>query len=294
MTDSTPTDPSATGSAPTGPAGIETPGTETTGTTITATVRGIELGRARPEIIVPLVGDDHDAVLAQADAALKTSARIIEWRIDRFRPDLEDSEDHRDVVLATLPALRAKLGPDKALLATVRTAAEGGDRRIRDLDLAVLLEALMGSRRAGTQSQVDMIDIETSRSPEIVARVIMTAHRNGVVVIGSFHDLESTPDEAEIAELLRSQRRLGVDVPKIAVTPRTARDVLTLLSASLTVASERKGPHIAISMGTLGVASRVSAESFGSAATFATAGAASAPGQLGAADVARMLELLRP
>ncbi|MGO2360657.1 MAG: type I 3-dehydroquinate dehydratase, partial [Brachybacterium tyrofermentans] len=54
------------------------------------------------------------------------------------------------------------------------------------------------------------------------------------------------------------------------------------------------GPHIAISMGTLGVASRVSAESFGSAATFATAGAASAPGQLGADDVARMLELLRP
>ncbi|MGP4915497.1 type I 3-dehydroquinate dehydratase [Brachybacterium tyrofermentans] len=289
MTDSTPTSSTPAPGTPTDPIAPES-----AGTTVTATVRGIELGRARPEIIVPLVGDDHDAVLAQADAALKTPARIIEWRIDRFRPDLEDSEDHRDVVLATLPALRAKLGPDKALLATVRTDAEGGSRRIRDLDLAVLLEALMGSRRAGTQSQVDMIDIETSRSPEIVARVITTAHRNGVVVIGSFHDLEGTPDEAEIAELLRSQRRLGADVPKIAVTPRTARDVLTLLSASLTVASERTGPHIAISMGTLGVASRVSAESFGSAATFATAGAPSAPGQLGADDVARMLELLRP
>ncbi|MGO2608193.1 MAG: type I 3-dehydroquinate dehydratase, partial [Brachybacterium tyrofermentans] len=211
MTDSTPTSSTPAPGTPTDPIAPES-----AGTTVTATVRGIELGRARPEIIVPLVGDDHDAVLAQADAALKTPARIIEWRIDRFRPDLEDSEDHRDVVLATLPALRAKLGPDKALLATVRTDAEGGSRRIRDLDLAVLLEALMGSRRAGTQSQVDMIDIETSRSPEIVARVITTAHRNGVVVIGSFHDLEGTPDEAEIAELLRSQRRLGADVPKIA------------------------------------------------------------------------------
>ena len=94
MTDSTPT--SGTPTDPTAP--------ESAGTTVTATVRGIELGRARPEIIVPLVGDDHDAVLAQADAALKTPARIIEWRIDRFRPDLEDSEDLR-------PHLAAYLGP---------------------------------------------------------------------------------------------------------------------------------------------------------------------------------------
>ena len=92
---------------------------------ITATVRGIELGRARPEIIVPLVGDDHDAVMEQAAAAVATPARIIEWRIDLFRPDLDDAEDHRDVVLATLPRLRAALGPDRALLATVRTSAGG-------------------------------------------------------------------------------------------------------------------------------------------------------------------------
>ncbi|MGO1389240.1 type I 3-dehydroquinate dehydratase [Brachybacterium alimentarium] len=261
---------------------------------ITATVRGIELGRARPEIIVPLVGDDHDAVMEQAAAAVATPARIIEWRIDLFRPDLDDAEDHRDVVLATLPRLRAALGPDRALLATVRTSAEGGGRQIRDIDLAVLLEALMGERRAGTQSQVDMIDVETSRAPAIVSRVVSTAHRNGVVVVGSYHDFEGTPEEEELCELLRSQRRLGADVPKIAVTPQTPRDVLTLMSASLTVASEGAGPHIAISMGPLGVASRVAAETFGSAATFATAGPRSAPGQLEADDVARMLELLRP
>src|SRR5699024_3884219 len=81
-------------------------------------------------------------------------------------------------------------------------------------------------------------------------------------------------------------RRLGADVPKIAVTPRSARDVLTLLSASLTVAEDLSGPHIAISMGTLGASTRVAAETFGSAATFATAGEGSAPGQLRAEDVA--------
>lgn len=260
----------------------------------TATVRGIELGRARPEIIVPLVGSDQDELLVQAEKAVATRARIMEWRLDRFRPDLEDPLDHRDAVLGALPALRAALGPDRALLVTFRTAHEGGSRPILDRDLGLLLESLLGGRRAGTQSGVDLVDIETARDPGMVQRVISSAHRHGTVVIGSFHDMESTPSEEMLIETLREQRRLGVDVPKIAVTPQTPRDVLTLLSASLTVADELSGPHIAISMGTLGASSRVAAETFGSAATFATVGEGSAPGQLAAEDVAEMLELLRP
>lgn len=260
----------------------------------TATVRGIELGRARPEIIVPLVGSDQDELLVQAEKAVATRARIMEWRLDRFRPDLEDPLDHRDAVLGALPALRAALGPDRALLVTFRTAHEGGSRPILDRDLGLLLESLLGGRRAGTQSGVDLVDIETARDPGMVQRVISSAHRHGTVVIGSFHDMESTPTEEMLVETLREQRRLGVDVPKIAVTPQTPRDVLTLLSASLTVADELSGPHIAISMGTLGASSRVAAETFGSAATFATVGEGSAPGQLAAEDVAEMLELLRP
>lgn len=260
----------------------------------TATVRGIELGRGRPEIIVPLVGADEQELLAQARAARETPARIMEWRLDRFRPELEDTDDHREAVLSALPALRAELGPDRALLATFRTAAEGGARTIADRELGILLEALITGRRAGTQSAVDLVDIETSREATTVARVIASARRHGTAVVGSFHDMGATPPEEQLVEILRAQRRLGVDVPKIAVTPRTARDVLTLLSASLTVAEDLSGPHIAISMGALGASSRVAAETFASAATFASVGAGSAPGQLRALDVSGMLELLRP
>lgn len=260
----------------------------------TATVRGIELGRARPEIIVPLVEPYEDELIVQATAAAGTGARIMEWRLDRFRPDLTDPVDHRDAVLSALASVRATLGPDRALLATFRTAAEGGSRPIADHDLGILLESLITGRRAGTQSAVDLVDIETARDEGTVARVIAAAHRHGTVVVGSFHDMDGTPQEAEMVEILRAQRRLGADVPKIAVTPRTARDVLTLLSASLTVAEDLSGPHIAISMGPLGASSRVAAEAFASAATFASVGAGSAPGQLQAQDVSRMLELLRP
>ena len=155
----------------------------------TATVRGIELGRARPEIIVPLVGNDEDALLAQAEAAVGTSARIMEWRLDRFRPDLEDTSEHREAVLAALPALRAQRGPDRALLVTFRTEAEGGRRAIADRDLGILLDALLSGRRAGTQSGVDLVDIETARDPRTVERVISAAHRHGTVVVGSFLSL---------------------------------------------------------------------------------------------------------
>ena len=275
-------------------AGLDTAGPRADVRRRTATVRGIELGRARPEIIVPLVGAYEDELLAQAEAAVGTRARIMEWRLDRFRPDLEDTGEHREAVLAALPALRAQLGPDRALLVTFRTETEGGGRPIADRDLGILLDALISGRRAGTQSVVDLVDIETARDPRTVERVISAAHRHGTVVVGSHHDVEGTPPEAELVEILRVQRRLGADVPKIAVTPRSARDVLTLLSASLTVAEDLSGPHIAISMGTLGASTRVAAEAFGSAATFATAGVGSAPGQLRAEDVAGMLELLRP
>ena len=275
-------------------AGLDTAGPRADVRRRTATVRGIELGRARPEIIVPLVGAYEDELLAQAEAAVGTRARIMEWRLDRFRPDLEDTGEHREAVLAALPALRAQLGPDRALLVTFRTETEGGGRPIADRDLGILLDALISGRRAGTQSVVDLVDIETARDPRTVERVISAAHRHGTVVVGSHHDVEGTPPEAELVEILRAQRRLGADVPKIAVTPRSARDVLTLLSASLTVAEDLSGPHIAISMGTLGASTRVAAEAFGSAATFATAGVGSAPGQLRAEDVAGMLELLRP
>src|SRR5699024_3031266 len=116
----------------------------------TATVRGSALGRARPERIVPLRGAYEHELLTRAQAAAGTRARIMEWRLDRFRPDLEDTAEHREAVLAALPALRAQLGPDRALLVTFRTETEGGGRPIADRDLGILLDALISGRRAGT------------------------------------------------------------------------------------------------------------------------------------------------
>lgn len=256
-------------------------------------VRGIELGAGVPEIIVPLTGASEPDVLARAERARTAPARIIEWRADLLDPSAPAAV-HRERVLAVLPALRAALAPEQALLLTVRTAAEGGGREIVDADLAALLCAGIGLRGDDGTSLVDLVDIETARAPEAVDAVIREAHAAGIVVVGSFHDFTATPPREQILETLRAQRRVGSDVAKIAVTPTSPEDVLVLLAASLEAARDGAGPHLAISMGSLGAVSRVAAEVFGSCATFATVGDASAPGQLGTDEVSRMLAALRP
>lgn len=259
----------------------------------TVSVRGLELGAGRAKIIVPLVGADGDALRAQATAACASPARILEWRVDCFAPQA-DAAEHRERVLAMLPQLRAQLGEERALLVTVRTAAEGGQRELPDGELAALLCALIEAGTAQDEPLVDLVDIEMARGAETVAQVTAAAHARHIPVVGSFHDFHATPPLGEITRILREQRRRGADIPKIAVTPRSPEEVLTLLAASSEIAADGEGPHIAISMGTLGAVSRAAAETFGSAATFAQVGEASAPGQLDVADVARLLELLRP
>ena len=85
-------------------------------------------------------------------------------------------------------------------------------------------------------------------------------------------------------------KELGADIAKIAVMPRSARDVLTLLSATEKMKhQENPIPIITVSMSAEGLISRISGEIFGSAVTFASAGRSSAPGQISADQADRLL-----
>ena len=57
-------------------------------------------------------------------------------------------------------------------------------------------------------------------------------------------------------------------------------DVLDLLQTTAQISAQTMHPIITMSMGKLGVISRISGATFGSAVTFATVGQASAPGQI--------------
>jgi 3-dehydroquinate dehydratase-1 len=74
--------------------------------------------------------------------------------------------------------------------------------------------------------------------------------------------------------------------------PQSAQDVLRLLAFTLRAAQEAPGPVISMAMGKLGAISRLSGETLGSAMTFGSAGAGSAPGQMDAGTLRAALEAL--
>ncbi|MEE2032749.1 type I 3-dehydroquinate dehydratase [Rhodococcus chondri] len=251
------------------------------GTIAPVHIKDVVIGEGSSKIIVPLTGRTPDDLHTQVGALTGGPADIVEWRVDFF----DELDDHASVAAQAHGLARQLDGTP--LLATCRTAHEGGQAVIDDRTYADLNVALTES------GAVDLVDVEYRRDPEVVQRIIAAAHTGGVAVVASNHDFDGTPDRDEIVSRLRAMQDLGADICKIAVMPRSAADVLTLLDATRIMHEQyATRPLITMSMGALGVISRLGGQVFGSAATFGTVGAASAPGQVDAAALRAVLELL--
>lgn len=249
--------------------------------TRTVEVRGVKIGEGIPKIIVPIVGAAKEEILAAAASFADVRLDLVEWRADYFTGVSDFAQ-----VEAVLRELRTALG-NIPVLFTFRTSREGGERAIEPGDYE---ELLLSAARTGL---VDLVDVEAFAGEETVRRIIAGVHAAGVKVIASNHDFEKTPDKEEIVRRLRRMQDLGADIPKIAVMPRSKEDVLTLLSATLEIAERYADrPVITMSMSGTGLISRLSGEIFGSACTFGAVGRASAPGQMNAADLGTILDLL--
>lgn len=241
----------------------------------------VVLGDGDVKVIAPLVADDLPGLERAADEIAGDDVDIVEWRLDHLA---------RTPDPATAAGIAGQLVPRLAgrpLLATFRTAAEGGRRELSAAAYADLAIALAGS------GAVDAIDLELERDPVHRGRALDAARAAGVPVVLSYHDFAATPPREEIVARLRRMQDLGADVCKIAVMPHDPGDVLALLDATWTMHDRHADrPLITMAMGDLGTASRLAGGVFGSAATFAAVGTGSAPGQLAVADVRRTLRLL--
>ena len=138
----------------------------------------------------------------------------------------------------------------------------------------------------------DALDVELSIGEAAFSRIARAAHEAGMPVIGSCHDFEKTPDAEEMAARLCRMAALGADVCKIAVMPRKRRDVVALTAACAQADDALTQPIIAISMGEMGMSTRICAEAMGSCLSFGTAGVASAPGQMEAGALREALALV--
>lgn len=246
-------------------------------------VRNVIIGKGRPKICVPIIAVTEEEILKTARSFTENSVTmdIVEWRADWYENAMDLPK-----ILEMAKRLSEVLG-DVPLLFTFRTAKEGGEKAMTAEDYIELNKSVAES------GYVDLLDVELFTGDEAVMAVIEHAHRHQVKVIVSSHDFRKTPSKDELLGRLRKMQELGADIPKIAVMPQLKKDVLTLLDATLEMSEHyAKGPIITMSMAGMGVISRIAGESFGSAVTYGSAGAQSAPGQMDAGELGRVLEVI--
>ncbi|MCD8335925.1 MAG: type I 3-dehydroquinate dehydratase [Lachnospiraceae bacterium] len=241
----------------------------------TITVKNLTLGDGTPKICVPITAHDHTELAEQLEKLRAVPCDMAELRADYYDGD----------PIEELTVLRGQL-PDMPILFTFRTKAEGGERAISPGEYAAL-----NRRAAGC---ADLIDLELNRGEEFLRELCQELQENGAKVVASFHDFEQTPEVDSLIALLCRMQELGADVTKAAVMPQNERDVLKLLQAAAAMKEQYADrPYIVMSMGRLGGISRLAGTLTGSAVTFATAAASSAPGQMDAALVAQVLSALK-
>lgn len=199
-------------------------------------------------------------------AATAPVCDVMEVRGDLIGPEA-------DTWLRSVPATLDKRAP--ALL-TIRSAREGGrwtgaegERIQRYSSLLPFVEA------------VD-VELESEAFPHVVA----ATKKAGRVVVGSFHDFASTPDDTRLRALVERGVNGGADIIKIAVWTVAESDVLRL-GALLRV--ETPVPLAVMGMGPLGIASRLRLAASGSCLVYGFLDEESAPGQLSSAELVKRL-----
>jgi 3-dehydroquinate dehydratase I len=245
------------------------------------TVRGIKVGEGVPKICVSLVGRTLSQLMEESAYLKSVELDLVEWRVDYFE-HVEDCEK----VIEALRKIREIL-LEIPLIFTFRSLKEGGEKEVSDSYYFELNQTIAET------GLVDIIDIELFNDEGKIRSVVGAAHSANVFVIISNHDFEKTPAKEEIIARLRKAQELDCDLPKIAVMPKSSRDVLTLLEATNTMHEQYADrPIITMSMAGKGVISRLTGEVFGSALTFGAAQKASAPGQVPVEELKSTLNLI--
>jgi 3-dehydroquinate dehydratase-1 len=250
--------------------------------TAVLTVKNLQIGRGAPKIIASITAKNDSEALGQArDIGAAQEVDMAELRLDHL-----DQGHLAEQVKPLLPRLLAVLA-GKPLLVTWRSQAEGGERAIGDADYFGLYAELLKT------GHVDVLDVEMMKPEAAVKNIVTLAHERGVAVVLSNHDFQATPSQDVLVERLRRQQDLGADILKIAVMPNSKADVLTLMAASQHMqAHYARRPLLTMSMGPTGVLSRLAGQLSGSALTYASLGQASAPGQLDASAVRKVLQVV--
>ena len=242
-------------------------------------VKNVNIGQGRPKICAIVLGENEEEILDLAKRSNTEKCDLIEFRVDHYEGALESER-----VKGLLRRLRKTA--KKPVIFTFRTAREGGKKECTHEYYRKLL--LM----VAENSLCEIIDVEESQCTGD-ASLVEELKALGAVVILSRHDFTRTPDRDEIMKIFMDMERKGADIIKAAYMPLNKKDVLNLMAAAEEMTSNYAScPVITISMGQLGMVTRVLGEFIESAITFASITKASAPGQINVDGIERVLEII--
>ncbi len=223
------------------------------------------------KLCVPITASNMNEIKGQLDELALLDFDMIEWRADYFF-----SMDALELIKGTFP--------EKELLFTIRTKAEGGEIQMDTVYLSTVYS------QVALSGKVELIDLELEgickTNPEIISRLKLL----DVKLMISNHDFEKTPSKEELIDRYKKMERLGADIAKIAVMPRNMEDVEILISAAKTANELLVIPIVGISMGELGKRTRIEGKKFGSVITFGSLRKESAPGQIPAKELKQKIQ----
>lgn len=240
-------------------------------------IKNVEIGEGIPKICIPLTGRSRDEIVEEMKIVKEYGPDLIEWRADFF-----EESDNLEKVCEMLETINDNFKQNPVLF-TFRTKEEGGEKFIMPEDYVKLLKEV--SKRKLT----DTVDVQVFWYPMNSKELVEELKNMGVTVLASSHHFEGTPSKEAISEALYTMEEWGADFLKIAVMPQTEEDVCALLAATIERKQKSRKPIITMSMGQKGMLSRICGEFTGSCITFAAGRQSSAPGQIKADEMKKVL-----
>ena len=229
-------------------------------------------GTAMPRVAVSLKGKNPEEIRRKSIVLSDHHVDMIEWRADTLESDLERGIERFDIdyMLEVLEGLESLETP---VIFTLRTSNEGGF-----FDMTSKYDEVM--REIITRSKPAFVDIEmeTSKDPEALIKL---AHEREIDVIVSYHDFKETPSTEILLRKMSKMEAMGADVVKVACIPTEFSDVHRMME--LPDRYHEKYPDrnvVCISMGEMGMATRLYGERNKQCMTYASADESVAPGQV--------------
>lgn len=243
----------------------------------TIKIKNVEIGKGIPKICIPLTGKNREEIIEEMEIVKKSNPDLIEWRVDFF-----EESDNPERVCEMLGTINDSFKQIPVLF-TFRTKEEGGEKSIMSEDYVKLLKEVSERRLA------DIVDVQVFWYGEKSEDFIKELKETGAVVLASSHHFEGTPSVREMSDALYTMENRGADIIKLAVMPQSGKDVCALLGATMERKEHSNKPMITMSMGQSGMLSRICGELTGSCVTFASGKQASAPGQIKADELKKVL-----